>query len=100
MCNESRPSFRGSLLTLMRYEKIEVLLEEETDILLDQQTSIDTGRPRSTQTSPGQRAEMDHSKTQILLQLARWMADTGQGAASDITGVVSPCQPLLDLLTC
>lgn len=39
-----------------------------------------------TQLTPGQKAETDHSKTQILLQLARWMAHTGQGASTEITG--------------
>ena len=51
----------------------------------DQQVSLD--RQQMTQLSPGQRAEFTHSKTQVLLQLARWVAHTGQGAASDITGV-------------
>ena len=42
-----------------------------------------TGR-RTTQLSPEERK----SEARVVLQLARWMAETGQGARADITGAL------------
>ena len=52
------------------------------EIRLAEESSRQTATPMSSQ----EKAELAHSLTQMLLQLARWMAHTGQGAKADVTG--------------
>ena len=42
-----------------------------------------------------QKQELKSNGTQILLQLARWKATTGQGAKSDVTGRHTDAQQLV-----
>lgn len=52
------------------------------EIRLAEESSKQNANPLSSQ----EKAELAHSRTQMLLQLARWMAHTGQGAKADVTG--------------
>jgi len=43
-----------------------------------------------TSLNPDQKLELRHSKTQVSLQLARWMGHTGQGTKLDVLRTPSP----------
>ena len=65
---------------LITYSKRHKVLLQE--IRLAEESSRQNASPMSSQ----EKAELAHSRTQMLLQLARWMAHTGQGAKADVTG--------------
>lgn len=48
----------------------------------------ESSRQNATQLNSQEKLELNHSKMQMMLQLARWMAHTGQGTKADITGIL------------
>lgn len=52
----------------------------------DLKAADDLSSHQMTQLSPDKKTETNHSKTEILLQLAQWKAIKGQGDQNEITG--------------
>lgn len=59
---------------------------DDCDLLQEIRLAEESNRQNLTPLSSQEKAELNHSKTEMLLQLARWMAETGQGGKADVTG--------------
>ena len=52
------------------------------------QQAESAGSSAVASTGAGQQANRKRTEAKLVLQLATWMANTGQGAKADITGLV------------